>query len=99
MTDLDVQVMAILADNNVSEQPFSDSVMSCLPTSNNIELSTTAELKDRRDYTVQRMFTIDPVGSNGMFLFFVVVVVLQSISFWKRLVTEYDHWLLFLFLY
>ncbi|KAI9276816.1 hypothetical protein BDA99DRAFT_567729 [Phascolomyces articulosus] len=66
VTDLDVQVMAILADNNVSEQPFSDSVMSCLPsTVLNNELSAT-DLKDRRDYTEQRMFTIDPTGSNAL---------------------------------
>ncbi|KAI7858963.1 hypothetical protein BDC45DRAFT_553924 [Circinella umbellata] len=66
VTDLDVQVMAILADNNVSEQPFSDSVMSCLPTSNNVESFTATELKDRRDYTKERIFTIDPMGSNAL---------------------------------
>ncbi|KAI9492332.1 hypothetical protein BDB00DRAFT_883467 [Zychaea mexicana] len=66
VTDLDVQVMAILADNNVSELPFSDAVMSCLPANAaTCELSA-AELKDRRDYTDQRMFTIDPAGSNAL---------------------------------
>jgi protein SSD1 len=64
ITDLDVQIKAILADNNVSDVPFSDAVMECVPPSP--FKFTPPEDGSRRDLTVDghRMITIDPKGST-----------------------------------
>lgn len=58
---MDVQTMAILADNNVTSTDFSEAVKLCLPPIPS-ELPNTA---DRRDYTDTRIFTIDPAGSKS----------------------------------
>lgn len=61
VSELDVQVMAILADNNVTDSEFGEAVMACLP-------SLPAQLpdtNDRRDCTNMRLFTIDPANSSG----------------------------------
>ncbi|CDH57087.1 rnb-domain-containing protein [Lichtheimia corymbifera JMRC:FSU:9682] len=60
VSELDVQVMAILADNNVTDSEFGEAVMACLP-------SLPAQLpdtNDRRDCTNMRLFTIDPANSS-----------------------------------
>ncbi|KAL7316290.1 hypothetical protein PS15m_005403 [Mucor circinelloides] len=64
LTDLDVQIKAILADNNVSDVPFTDAVMECVPPSP--FQFTPPEDGSRRDLTVDqhRMITIDPAGST-----------------------------------
>ncbi|KAI9485602.1 MAG: hypothetical protein EXX96DRAFT_645529 [Benjaminiella poitrasii] len=65
ITDLDVQIKAILADNNVSDVPFSEAVMDCVP--GPYQLPTEEDgYRSRRDLTVDnhRMFTIDPAGSS-----------------------------------
>lgn len=63
VNELDVQTMAILADNNVTDTDFSEPVKMCLPT----EPVRPLETQDggRRDYTNLRAFTMDPAGSNG----------------------------------
>lgn len=65
ITDLDVQIKAILADSNVSDSPFNDAVMECVPPSPfNF---TPPEDGSRRDLTLEndhRMITIDPTGST-----------------------------------
>lgn len=65
ITDLDVQIKAILADANVSDAPFNDAVMECVPPSP--FKFTPPEDGSRRDLTLDnehRMITIDPVGST-----------------------------------
>lgn len=64
LTDLDVQIKAILADNNVSDVPFTDAVMECVPPSP--FQFTPPQDGSRRDLTVDqhRMITIDPAGST-----------------------------------
>lgn len=64
LTDLDVQIKAILADNNVSDVPFTSAVMECVPPSP--FQFTPPQDGSRRDLTVDqhRMITIDPVGST-----------------------------------
>lgn len=65
ITDLDVQIKAILADNNVSDVPFNDSVMECVPPSP-FQFTPPGDAS-RRDLTVDnqhRMITIDPKGST-----------------------------------
>ncbi|KAI7902610.1 uncharacterized protein BX663DRAFT_472968 [Cokeromyces recurvatus] len=62
ITDLDVQIKAILADNNVSDTPFTEAVMDCIPSPYQF---TNEEY--RRDLTLDdhhRMITIDPAGST-----------------------------------
>ncbi|KAI9318073.1 hypothetical protein BX666DRAFT_1934548 [Dichotomocladium elegans] len=61
VSDVDVQIMAILADNNVTDNEFSDAVLGCLPPASSLALPNTA---DRRDFTNVPTFTIDPEGSN-----------------------------------
>ncbi|KAI9301342.1 hypothetical protein BJ944DRAFT_252398 [Cunninghamella echinulata] len=62
IVDLDVQTMAILADNNVTHSEFSDQVNKCLPS---IPYDFTPVADDRRrDFTKTRVFTIDPEGSD-----------------------------------
>jgi exoribonuclease R len=54
---MEVQTMALLADNNVTDSDFSEPVMSCLP-----ELPWTAtdeDIADRRDCRDLIMFTLD----------------------------------------
>ncbi|CEG80516.1 Putative SSD1 [Rhizopus microsporus] len=61
--DMNVQVKAILADANVSDTPFTEAVMQCVPP---ISYQPTEE-ENRRDLTTEshsRMITIDPIGSN-----------------------------------
>lgn len=61
VSELDVQIMAILADNNVTDSEFGEAVVACLP-------SIPAQLpdtNDRRDCTNMRLFTIDPAHSSG----------------------------------
>ncbi|KAG0174502.1 hypothetical protein DFQ30_004135 [Apophysomyces sp. BC1015] len=62
ITDLNVQIMAILADNNITDTDFSEQVHKCLP-SLPFEF---AEIPDetRRDLRDIRTFTVDPVGSS-----------------------------------
>ncbi|KAI9257683.1 hypothetical protein BY458DRAFT_588779 [Sporodiniella umbellata] len=65
ITDLDIQVKAILADANVTDTPFSEAVMECVPPSP--FLFTPSVEEGRRDLTLEehgRMVTIDPVGST-----------------------------------
>lgn len=64
LTDLDVQIKAILADNNVSDVPFTDAVMECVPPSP--FQFTPPQDGTRRDLTLDehRMITIDPTGST-----------------------------------
>ncbi|CEP12621.1 hypothetical protein [Parasitella parasitica] len=64
LTDLDVQIKAILADNNVSDAPFTDAVMECVPPSP--FQFTPPQDESRRDLTLDdlRMITIDPAGST-----------------------------------
>ncbi|KAI7887119.1 RNB-domain-containing protein [Lichtheimia hyalospora FSU 10163] len=60
VSELDVQIMAILADNNVTDSEFGEAVMACLP-------SIPAQLpdtSDRRDCTQMNLFTIDPTNSS-----------------------------------
>ncbi|OAD70816.1 hypothetical protein PHYBLDRAFT_114861, partial [Phycomyces blakesleeanus NRRL 1555(-)] len=57
--DLSTQTQAILADNNVSDSPFSDAVESCVPPPFRYE-----HTDDRRDLRECRLFTIDPAGST-----------------------------------
>ncbi|CAM0142981.1 hypothetical protein VKS41_006268 [Umbelopsis sp. WA50703] len=57
VSDMEVQTMALLADNNVTDSDFSEPVMSCLP-----ELPWTAtdeDIADRRDCRDLIMFTLD----------------------------------------
>ncbi|KAI8066894.1 hypothetical protein BC940DRAFT_239558 [Gongronella butleri] len=59
---LDVQTMAILADNNVTHTDFTDQVYKCLPS---IPYDFSPVPTDRRrDFTGIRAFTIDPAGSD-----------------------------------
>ncbi|RCH95264.1 hypothetical protein CU097_008127 [Rhizopus azygosporus] len=61
--DMNVQVKAILADANVSDTPFTEAVMQCVPPTS----YQPTEEENRRDLTIEshsRMITIDPVGSN-----------------------------------
>ncbi|KAI8076809.1 uncharacterized protein BX664DRAFT_362733 [Halteromyces radiatus] len=59
---LDVQTMAILADNNVTHTDFSEQVNKCLPS---MPYDFTPIPDDhRRDFTDIRVFTIDPSGSD-----------------------------------
>ncbi|KAG1358214.1 hypothetical protein G6F62_000907 [Rhizopus arrhizus] len=64
ITHLDVQVKAILADANISDTPFTEAVMECVPpTPFRFEPS---DEENRRDLTLEnhnRMITIDPSGS------------------------------------
>ncbi|GAA5811745.1 hypothetical protein MFLAVUS_005188 [Mucor flavus] len=65
ITDLDVQIKAILADANVSDHIFNDVVMECVPPSP--FQFTPPQDGSRRDLTVDsdhRMITIDPTGST-----------------------------------
>ncbi|KAI9347541.1 hypothetical protein BD770DRAFT_446516 [Pilaira anomala] len=65
ITDLDVQIKAILADSNVSDHVFNDAVMECVPPSP--FKFTPPEDGSRRDLTLDndhRMITIDPTGST-----------------------------------
>ncbi|KAI8971866.1 hypothetical protein BDF20DRAFT_838144 [Mycotypha africana] len=66
ITDLEVQIKAILADNNISDAPFSDAVMECVPPRPFEYIPP--EDGSRRNLTVEnpqhRMITIDPVGST-----------------------------------
>ncbi|KAI8046946.1 uncharacterized protein B0P05DRAFT_482341, partial [Gilbertella persicaria] len=65
ITDLDVQIKAILADSNVTHTPFTEAVMECVPPSP--FQFTPPEDGTRRDLTLDpehRMITIDPVGST-----------------------------------
>ncbi|KAF7725621.1 hypothetical protein EC973_009500 [Apophysomyces ossiformis] len=62
ITDLNVQTMAILADNNITDTEFSDQVMKCLP-SIPFEFNEIPD-ETRRDLRDIRTFTIDLVGSN-----------------------------------
>ncbi|ORX54403.1 RNB-domain-containing protein [Hesseltinella vesiculosa] len=59
---LDVQTMAILADNNVTHTDFTEQVYKCLPS---IPYEYTPIPSDhRRDFTKITCFTLDPVGSD-----------------------------------
>ncbi|OAD77467.1 hypothetical protein PHYBLDRAFT_96349, partial [Phycomyces blakesleeanus NRRL 1555(-)] len=62
ITDLPVQTMAILADNNVTDLPFAEQVMLCLPP---MPYSFPTDLPDhqRRDLRDTRTFTLDPENS------------------------------------
>lgn len=65
VTSLDVQIRAILADNNVSDNAFSDAVMECVPPSP-FEFTPDGDDK-RRNLTLDaqhHMITIDPTGSS-----------------------------------
>jgi len=62
ITDLNVQVKAILADANVTDMPFEEPVMQCVPDS-----FSPSEKDNRRDLTLEEhssMITIDPIGST-----------------------------------
>jgi protein SSD1 len=61
-TKLDVQIKAILADNNVSHNDFTDAVLECVPPQP--FTFTPPEDNSRRDLTEDRMITIDPTGSS-----------------------------------
>ncbi|KAI8985503.1 hypothetical protein BDB01DRAFT_788489 [Pilobolus umbonatus] len=62
ITDLDVQIKAILADNNVTDAPFSDAVMQCVPPTP----FSFSSSPDRRDLVAEKhqMITLDPPGST-----------------------------------
>ncbi|KAG0749316.1 hypothetical protein G6F57_000188 [Rhizopus arrhizus] len=65
ITDLDVQVKAILADANVTDAPFTEPVMQCNPPTPFSFIPSAEE--NRRDLTTEnhcRMITIDPAGST-----------------------------------
>lgn len=57
ITDLSVQIKAILADNNVTDTDFSEAVMQCIPPSP--FRFTLPEDGSRRDMSDHRMLTID----------------------------------------
>ncbi|ORZ12672.1 hypothetical protein BCR42DRAFT_453377 [Absidia repens] len=59
---LDVQTMAILADNNVTHTEFSEQVNKCLP-SIPYDFSPIPD-DQRRNFTDVRVITIDPIGSD-----------------------------------
>ncbi|ORZ17063.1 hypothetical protein BCR42DRAFT_490992 [Absidia repens] len=62
ISKLDVQTMAILADNNVTHTEFSEQVNKCLPS---IPYDYSPIPDDiRRNFTDVRVFTIDPVNSD-----------------------------------
>lgn len=63
--ELSTQTKAIFADNNVTDSDFSDAVKSCLP-SIPFALEADRSRRDLREDTLT--FTIDPKGSNGMYL-------------------------------
>ncbi|CAO3587453.1 unnamed protein product [Absidia cylindrospora] len=62
ISKLDVQTMAILADNNVTHTEFSEQVNKCLP-SIPYDYSPIPD-DNRRNFTDCRVFTIDPVNSD-----------------------------------
>ncbi|KAG1473189.1 hypothetical protein G6F56_001096 [Rhizopus delemar] len=65
VTDLDIQVKAILADANVTDTPFAEAVMECVPPAPFEFISSDEE--GRRDLTIEdhsRLITIDPAGST-----------------------------------
>ena len=84
VTDQDVQVMSILADNNVSEAPFSDAVMSCVPAA--AAAAAEPALEGRRDYMGLRMFTVDPPNSTGRAVYRLRHACLTADSLGRRLV-------------
>ncbi|KAI9033971.1 hypothetical protein CLU79DRAFT_726481 [Phycomyces nitens] len=63
ITDLPVQTMAILADNNVTDMPFAEQVMLCLPPMP-YSLPTDTSDNQRRDLRSTRIFTLDPENSR-----------------------------------
>lgn len=63
INDMDVQTKAILADNNVTDTEFADTVMECLPS---IPYTIDADtLSARRNLCDTRMFTLNAMGDDG----------------------------------
>jgi len=68
MGDTDVETAAILVDNGVRDEPFSDSVLSCLPevhdgTQWHVDSD---EVQRRRDLRDECIFTIDPPTARDL---------------------------------
>ncbi|KAI7869203.1 hypothetical protein BDF14DRAFT_1785914 [Spinellus fusiger] len=57
--ELKTQTKAILADNNVSDNEFSEAVLGCIA-----PCSIPLEFQKRRDLTEWRMFSLDPTGTG-----------------------------------
>ncbi len=64
MGEIEVETEALLADNNVATEDFSDKVNKCLPT---IPWSIPeGEYKYRRDMRAERIFSIDPLTARDL---------------------------------
>lgn len=65
MGDIEVETEGILVENGVDFQDFEDEVLDCLP-KNEDWIPTDFEIKSRRDFRNQCVFTIDPASARDM---------------------------------
>ncbi|WEW55805.1 Translational repressor [Emydomyces testavorans] len=67
MGDLNVETDALLRDNNFASDEFSDAVLKNVGFENwSVESENATSLASRRDFRVEKTFTIDPNGSNEL---------------------------------
>ncbi|EEP81045.1 conserved hypothetical protein [Uncinocarpus reesii 1704] len=67
MGDLNVETDALLRDNNFASDEFSDAVLKNVGFENwTVESESAASLAARRDFRDEKIFTIDPNGSNEL---------------------------------
>ncbi|OLL21810.1 Virulence protein SSD1 [Neolecta irregularis DAH-3] len=61
MGDLEVETEALLRDNNFSNEPFSETLTRLVDQEVKIE-----ESEDRRDFTAEKVFSIDPLSTKDL---------------------------------